>query len=68
MSASSVIVAKIRTVPTDGFAVLLKRWIIEHTFAWLRQFRKLAKNFEILTATAEDIIRIAMLKITLAKC
>ncbi len=53
---------------TDEFAVLPKRWIVERTFAWLGQFRRLAKDFEILTATAENIIRIAMLKITLAKC
>lgn len=52
----------------DGFAVLPKRWVVERTFAWLGAFRRLAKDFEILTATAENMIRIAMLKITLAKC
>jgi hypothetical protein len=35
--------------------------------AWLGHFRRLAKDVEILTATAENVIRIAMLKITLAK-
>jgi putative transposase len=52
----------------DGFAVLPKRWVVERTFAWLGNFRRLSKDFEILTATAENMIRIAMLKITLAKC
>lgn len=52
----------------DGFAVLPKRWIVERTFAWLGTFRRRAKDFEILTASAENMIRIAMLKITLAKC
>lgn len=52
----------------DGFAVLPKRWIVERTFAWLGHFRRLSKDFERLTATAENMIRIAMLKITLAKC
>jgi putative transposase len=52
----------------DGFAVLPKRWIVERTFAWLGGFRRLSKDTEILTATAENMIRIAMLKITLAKC
>lgn len=51
----------------DGFAILPKRWIVERTFAWLGNFRRLAKDVEILTATAENMIRIAMLKITLAK-
>jgi putative transposase len=51
-----------------GFVVQPKRWIVERTFAWLGHFRRLAKDVEILTGTAENVIRIAMLKITLAKC
>ena len=52
----------------DGFTVLPKRWVVERTFAWFGVFRRLAKDFEILTATAENMIRIAILKITLATC
>ncbi len=52
----------------DGFAVLPKRWIVERTFAWLGSYRRLSKDFETLTGTAENIIRIAMLRTTLAKC
>ena len=52
----------------DGFAVLPKRWIVERTFAWLGNFRRLSKDVEILTATSENMVRIAMLKLTLAKC
>ena len=52
----------------DGWAVLPKRWIVERTFAWLNNFRRLSKDFEILTGTAENMARIAMIKITLAKC
>src|SRR5512146_1476202 len=51
-----------------GFVVLPKCWLVERTLAWLGNFRRLAKDFEILTSTAENIIRIAMLKITIAKC
>ena len=51
-----------------GFTVLPKRWIVERSFAWLGHFRRLAKDFEILTSTAENVIRIAMLKITISKC
>ena len=50
------------------FAVLPKRWVVERTFSWLGKFRRLAKDYEILTASAENMVRIAMLKITLAKC
>ena len=52
----------------EGFMVLPKRWIVERTFAWLGHFRRLAKDFEILTSTAENVIRLAMLKITIIKC
>ena len=50
------------------FKVIPKRWIVERTFAWLGGFRRLAKDFEILVTTAENMIRIAMLKLTVAKC
>lgn len=50
---------------TDKFAILPKRWIVERTFAWLGNFRRLAKDFEILTEHAENFVRIAMMKITL---
>ena len=53
--------------PAQGFHVVPKRWIIERTFAWLGGFRRLAKDFEILTRSAENMIRIAMIKITVAK-
>jgi putative transposase len=52
----------------DKFVILPKRWFVERTFAWLGNFRRLAKDFEILTATEENMIRIAMIKIALAKC
>jgi len=51
----------------DTFAVLPVRLIVEQTFAWLGNFRRLAKDVEILTGTTENITRIVMLKITLAK-
>jgi putative transposase len=54
--------------PPQGFEVLPKRWIVERTLAWLGGFRRLAKNFEILTTSAENMIRIAIIKVTLAKC
>ena len=54
--------------PAQGFQVIPKRWIIERTLAWLGGFRRLAKDFEILTQSAENMIRIAMIKITVAKC
>jgi putative transposase len=58
----------VNTSGTGLWAVLPKRWVVERTFSWLGNFRRLSKDFEILPGTAENMIRIAMMKITLAKC
>nr|VFK55082.1 MAG: Transposase DDE domain-containing protein [Candidatus Kentron sp. TUN]VFK60946.1 MAG: Transposase DDE domain-containing protein [Candidatus Kentron sp. TUN]VFK63957.1 MAG: Transposase DDE domain-containing protein [Candidatus Kentron sp. TUN]VFK65731.1 MAG: Transposase DDE domain-containing protein [Candidatus Kentron sp. TUN] len=52
----------------DTFAVLPKRWIVERTFAWFGNYRRLSKDYEILTSTAENMVRIAMLSIMVTKC
>ncbi|PVE20197.1 IS5 family transposase [Microvirga sp. KLBC 81] len=43
-----------------GFAVLPQRWIGERTFAWLIRNRRLAKDWERLSATTETWIYLAM--------
>jgi putative transposase len=58
----------ITTKAASGFVVQPKRWIVERTLAWLGNFRSLAKDFENRTQTVENMIRIAMLKVTVAKC
>ena len=58
----------ISTKAASGFLVQPKRWVVERTLAWLGNWRRLAKDFEIRIETAENMIRIAMLKITVAKC
>ena len=40
----------------DAFAVLPIRWIVERTFAWLGNFRRLSKDYEILTSSAENMV------------
>ena len=52
---------------TDSFAVLPMRWVVERTFAWLGNYRRLSKDYETLVMTAENMVRIAMLQITIAK-
>lgn len=47
------------TVPT-GFQVLPHRWLVERTFAWLNQYRRLSKDYERLPATSEMFIYLAM--------
>lgn len=50
-----------------SFTIIPKRWIVERTLAWIGNFRRLAKDFEITSYIAENIVRIAMLKIMLAR-
>lgn len=47
-----------RVVPC--FAVVPRRWVVERTFAWLGRFRRLARDYEYLTATSENAIYLAM--------
>jgi putative transposase len=44
-----------------GFEILPKRWIVERTFAWLGNSRRLSKDYEITTSSAETMIRISHL-------
>ena len=50
-----------------GFRVLLRRWVVERTFAWLGQARRLAKDYERLPETAVAMIYWAMSRIMLRR-
>ena len=49
----------------DKFAILPKRWVVERTFAWLGTARRLAKDYEIRSHSAENFCRITLIKIQL---
>jgi putative transposase len=44
-----------------GFSVLPWRWIVKRTFAWLANYRRLARDYEISPRTSEAWIKIAMI-------
>jgi putative transposase len=46
-----------------GFVVLARRWVVERTFAWLTQYRRLSKDYEATTASSEAMIMIAMIRL-----
>lgn len=46
-----------------GFAVLPKRWIVDRTFGWLGRYRRMSKDYEMLTASSEAMILIAMINV-----
>ena len=48
---------------TKGFTVIQKRWIVERTFGWLNKYRRLSKDYEVLTSTSEAMAQIAMINL-----
>lgn len=48
-----------KKIKDEGFHVIPKRWIVERTFAWLNNSRRLSKDYEILTSTEEAMIQIS---------
>ena len=56
-----------RPAGAKGFLVLTWRWIVERTFAWLSFHRRLSKDYEYLPVTSEVFIRIAMIRLMLAR-
>ena len=53
-----------RSDTAPGFQVLPRRWVVERTFAWLGRCRRLAKDWETSTASAEAWINIAHIRPT----
>ncbi len=45
---------------SSGFEILPKRWIVERTFAWWNQYRRLSKDYELLPEMSEAMIYGAM--------
>jgi transposase len=56
-----------RSDQAKGFLVLLKRWIVERTFAWLNRCRRLAKDWECLNHKALAFLRLASIRFMLRK-
>ena len=49
-----------RLLARRGFEVLPRRWVVERTFAWLSQNRRMSKDYERLCATGEAFVYAAM--------
>src|SRR5688572_2285446 len=52
-----------KLLPRRGFEVLPRRWVVERTFSWLSQNRRMSKDYERLCATAEAFVYIAMTRL-----
>lgn len=51
-----------RSDDVKGFKILPKRWIVERTFGWLIQSRRLVRDYEVLTEHSEAMIYLSMSK------
>ena len=47
-------------MPPRGFRVLPRRWVVERTFSWIDQNRRMSKDHERLAETGEAFIYVAM--------
>ena len=52
----------IRPKEQQKFVLLPKRWVVERTFGWLMNHRRLVRDYELLPESAEAIIYIAMIR------
>lgn len=57
----------LRSDSQNGFIVLPRRWIVERTWAWLNQYRRLSKDYEVLPASSEAMSYIAMIRLMLRR-
>ncbi len=49
-----------KLLPARAFQVLPRRWVVERTFSWIDQNRRMSKDYERLTETSEAFIYVAM--------
>ena len=51
----------VKRTESDKWTILPKRWIVERTFAWLMNFRRLVMDYERTIESVESHIYIAMM-------
>ena len=50
-----------------GFKPVHKRWVIERTFAWFDNDRRLCRNYELLIESSENMVKLSAIKSLLNK-
>lgn len=54
-----------RKPEAEGIEVIPKRWIVERTFSWICQYRRMSKDYERRVQTSETLIEVAMIRLIL---
>jgi putative transposase len=52
-----------KLMPPKGFQVLPRRWVVERTFSWIDQQRRMSKDYERLSASGEALVYAAMIRL-----
>ena len=52
-----------KLMPPRGYVALPRRWVVERTFSWLSQNRRMSKDYERLCASAEAFVYAAMIRL-----
>ena len=56
-----------RNDDVKGFKLLPKRWVVERTFSWLSNCRRLSKHYEYWNETGEAMVQVAMIRLMLRR-
>jgi len=67
LNFSFILEVVLRSDEQKGFVVLPRRWVVERTFAWLLNHRRLSKDYERFCQTSETFIYVAMTRLMLRR-
>ena len=69
LAITKLILAQVEIVKGNSkeFEVLPRRWVVERTFAWLIQNRRLALDYEQLPEISEALIQTAIIRLMLRR-
>ena len=56
-----------RSDDNKEFKPIHKRWVIERTFSWFDNNRRLCRNYELLMETSEEMVKLSAIKLLLTK-
>ena len=62
-----IIKVVMRTDSNKEFKPVHKRWVIERTFAWFENDRRLCRNYELLFESSENMVKLSAIKLLLNK-
>ncbi|WP_373829963.1 transposase, partial [Bacteroides heparinolyticus] len=51
----------------NGFKSIGKRWIVERIFSWFDNYRRLCRNYEVTFDSAEEMVKLASIRMLLNK-